>query len=83
MGNIISYLKWRGDLTFAERPFCEVDNLVLSELAYLEPGRYSAHQGTRRLSHTDPGSSPLLPPEAKKCLRRWAGGGIFFFDGSV
>lgn len=36
MGNIISYLKWRGDLTFAERPFCEVDNLVLSELAYLD-----------------------------------------------
>lgn len=35
MGNILTYLKWRGDLTFTERPFCEVDNLVLSELAYL------------------------------------------------
>lgn len=33
---IISYLKWRGDLTFQERPFCEVDNLVLSLLAYAD-----------------------------------------------
>lgn len=36
MGNIMTYLKWRGDLTFAERAFCEVDNLVISELAYLD-----------------------------------------------
>lgn len=36
MGNIMTYLKWRGDLTFEERPFCEVDNLVLSKLAYLD-----------------------------------------------
>lgn len=36
MGNIYTYLKWRGDLDFAERPFCEVDNLVLSELAYMD-----------------------------------------------
>ncbi len=36
MANIISYLKWRGDLSFAERPFCEVDNLVLAALAYVD-----------------------------------------------
>ena len=36
MGNIVSYLKWRGDIGLAERPFCDVDNLVLSELAYLD-----------------------------------------------
>lgn len=34
MGNIITYLKWRGDLNFSERPFCLVDNLVLSAFAY-------------------------------------------------
>ncbi len=34
--NITSYIKWRGDLTFEERPFCDVDNLVLSELTYLD-----------------------------------------------
>lgn len=36
MGNILTYLKWRGDLTFRERAFCEVDNLVLAELSYLD-----------------------------------------------
>lgn len=35
MGNIISYLRWRGDFTFRQMPFNEVDNLILSELAYL------------------------------------------------
>ena len=34
MGNIISYLKWRGDFSFEQIPFNEVDNLILSELAY-------------------------------------------------
>ncbi len=36
MGNIQTYLKWRGDLTFEERPFCDVDNLILAELSYVE-----------------------------------------------
>lgn len=36
MGNLESYIRWRGDLTFAERPFCEVDNLVFCELAYFD-----------------------------------------------
>ncbi len=35
MGNIISYIKWRGDLSFEERPFCDIDNLVFSQLSYL------------------------------------------------
>ncbi|MCM1375190.1 MAG: DUF2974 domain-containing protein [Lachnospiraceae bacterium] len=36
MGNITSYLKWRGDISLIERPFGMVDNLVLSELAYMD-----------------------------------------------
>lgn len=36
MGNILTYLKWRGDLTFQERPFCEVDSLVLAMLSYAD-----------------------------------------------
>lgn len=36
MGNIETYLKWRGDLRFTERPFCEVDNLVFSEIVYYD-----------------------------------------------
>ena len=36
MANIMDYLEWRGDLTFAQSPFNEVDNLILSELVYVE-----------------------------------------------
>jgi uncharacterized membrane protein HdeD (DUF308 family) len=36
MGNIISYLRWRGDINLNERSFNEVDNVVLSMLAYME-----------------------------------------------
>lgn len=35
MGNIIDYLRWRGDLTFAQSPFNNVDNLILSQLSYV------------------------------------------------
>ena len=33
---LIEYIKWRGDLTFEQSPFNEVDNAVLSELVYLD-----------------------------------------------
>lgn len=36
MPNMIDYLRWRGDLTLAQDPFNEVDNLVLSQLSYLD-----------------------------------------------
>ncbi|MCR5670233.1 MAG: DUF2974 domain-containing protein [Butyrivibrio sp.] len=36
MAHLTDYVKWRGDLTFAEREFKEEDNLVLSELAYID-----------------------------------------------
>ena len=35
MDNILSYLKWRGDISFSKSPFNEVDNLILSMLCYL------------------------------------------------
>ncbi|AST89894.1 DUF2974 domain-containing protein [Sutcliffiella cohnii] len=35
MGNMLDYLDWRGDLSFAQSPFNEVDNLILSQLAYV------------------------------------------------
>lgn len=34
MSNIMDYLDWRGDLTFEQSPFNEVDNLILAQLAY-------------------------------------------------
>ena len=33
---LIEYIEWRGDLTFEQSPFNEVDNAVLSELVYLD-----------------------------------------------
>lgn len=36
MDNILSYLTWRGDLTFEQSPFNEVDNLILAQLAYTD-----------------------------------------------
>lgn len=36
MANICDYLEWRGDLSFEERPFNEVDALILSCLSYLD-----------------------------------------------
>ncbi|UOE94529.1 DUF2974 domain-containing protein [Alkalihalobacillus sp. LMS39] len=35
MANIIDYLDWRGDLSLKQSPFNEVDNLVLSQMAYI------------------------------------------------
>ena len=36
MENIFDYIDWRGDLTLAQSPFNEVDNLILAELAFLD-----------------------------------------------
>lgn len=35
MADINDYLRWRGDLSFVERPFNDVDNVICSALAYL------------------------------------------------
>lgn len=36
MANLFDYIAWRGDLPFSADPFNEVDNLILSELAFLD-----------------------------------------------
>lgn len=35
MGNMFSYLNWRGDLSFAQDGFNEVDNLIFAQLVYV------------------------------------------------
>ena len=35
MANYFDYLEWRGDIPFSVDPFNEVDNVILSELAYI------------------------------------------------
>lgn len=36
MANIIDYIEWRGDLSFKVSPFNEVDNLIFSQLSYVD-----------------------------------------------
>ena len=36
MANVIDYIKWRGDLTFFQSEFNEIDALILSQLSYLK-----------------------------------------------
>lgn len=36
MANILDYVLWRGDLSFEESPFSEVDALILCQLSYLD-----------------------------------------------
>lgn len=36
MANIMDYLDWRGDLAVAVDGFCEVDNLLLAQLVYVD-----------------------------------------------
>lgn len=36
MANVIDYLKWRGDITFEQVKLNEVDNLILSQLAFVD-----------------------------------------------
>lgn len=35
MGTLFEYLDWRGDLSFSQLPLNEVDNLIFSELSYI------------------------------------------------
>lgn len=36
MGTLFDYVAWRGDLTFAQAPFNEVDSLIFALLSYVE-----------------------------------------------
>lgn len=42
MGNIMDYISWRADLTFAQSPFNEVDNLILACFSYVNLDRIPA-----------------------------------------
>ncbi len=34
--NIIDYITWRGDLSFEQSPFCQVDELILARISYFD-----------------------------------------------
>jgi hypothetical protein len=35
MANMMDYMEWRGDLTFKQSPFNDVDNIIMSQIAYV------------------------------------------------
>ncbi len=51
---VFDYLKWRGDLTFAQDGFNEVDNLILCIISYINFKKIS------RLWSTDPAEAMLM-----------------------
>ena len=51
MGGIEDYIKWRGDLTFEQSAFNEVDNLVLSQIAYVDFKNIIPAAGSKEKSH--------------------------------
>ncbi|MBQ4237293.1 MAG: DUF2974 domain-containing protein [Treponema sp.] len=36
MTNLFDYLEWRGDVSFSESPFNEIDGLLLSQISYID-----------------------------------------------
>ena len=59
-GNVLDYLNWRGDLTFAQDSFNEVDNLVLCIISYINFRRFDD------LKTTDPARAVALPEVAAR-----------------
>lgn len=47
MANMMDYLTWRGDLSFAASEFNEVDSLILSQLVYVDLDGIVPGSGTR------------------------------------
>lgn len=51
MANIMDYMDWRGDLTLEQSPFNEVDNLILSQLVYVDlEGIVAGPESKKRIS---------------------------------
>ena len=46
----MDYLKWRGDLTFSQDAFNEVDNLLLSYVAYVNLEELSVGAGEEQVT---------------------------------
>ena len=86
MANILDYLSWRGDLTLAQSPFNEVDNLILAELSFVNftgivpgpgegegvPLHAAAEAFFRSHEGGDMGMGVLVPDEIPALLKKMA-----------
>ncbi len=65
MGTLFDYLDWRGDLSFSDAPFNEVDNLILSTICYMD---------FADIVPEDPSEAPVgLPDAIREYLQRHKG----------
>lgn len=70
MGNILDYLDWRGDLTFEQSPFNEVDNLILACFSYIELDGIREIQNGNTLYLEELSENFLQKKRMKKSKRR-------------
>lgn len=61
--NVFDYLDWRGDLSFLQSPFNEIDGLILTVLAYLD---FSGIPKNNSASLTEIAEHICKPPAVKK-----------------
>ena len=86
MANILDYLDWRGDVPFSVSPLNEVDNLIFSQLSFIDlegilPARVSAgsmplHEAARRYFEVHPDDNEsmglIVPAAIRTLIRRMA-----------
>ena len=86
MANMMDYLDWRGDVPFSLSPFNEVDNLIFSELSFIDlegilPPRVSAgwmplYEAAARYFEKNPDDSVpmglIVPAAIRDMIRRMA-----------
>ena len=84
MANIIDYLKWRGDLSFKNDPFNEVDNLILCQLTYTDfscvPG---IEQGFVSIKDAHKKYFELYPEEEVRSRSTFLGRSVLILDDLV
>lgn len=68
MPNMLDYLEWRGDLTLEQSPFCQVDNLILSQLAYVPMDGIVPEEFDQRIRLAEAAERFLSLPFAEKRL---------------
>lgn len=56
MTNMLDYLSWRGDISLAASPFCEIDNIILAMLSFID------------FSAVVPPSASAVPVTLAECL---------------
>lgn len=82
MSNIIDYINWRGDLDFTQSPFNEIDNLIFTQIAYIDFDNIVSEDLRTKISLKDAWESykdkpakklgAILPDEIEKLFEKMA-----------